>query len=498
MAAVRAGAVGISRSPRFTIFSSRGSDWSTPREATTTRKGRGYGISVTTAEMAQTRFKQRRKFMDLKMKLCDWTLFFAMSGLLLAIIDVEMTASQMPYRLISFSISHSGISFGLRVICIFLTVLLLLTLIAYHLVDTKIYLIETGNDHWRIGMTRERLMKLLLELLVCSICPFPDTGVVDWPLLGIEAAKSRERVYIPTNVLVVIPMFLRLYIICRFILMHSRQYQDCATRTIASLNHVGVDFRFVFKSQLYKRPLYVLGLGTLFFWTVVTWTLTQCERYTFPAISSIQHFFDYLWFVIITFFSIGYGDIQVQTFCGRGLAMLTAIVGTLFSSTLIALVGRRLALSSSEKRVNHLIAENQLTRDHKHAAARVLQNTWRSILLKRALEAHRSTQGALRLASAQRGLLRAVTLFRKTRWRLRMQLEEEDDYFTARRAFLETEDRLSKVRLRQNQLDSKLAQLFKNVELLTKIVNPQVTVNRSDSSLTVDTLKVNCSHRFST
>uniref|UniRef100_A0A1I7XJ27 SPX domain-containing protein n=1 Tax=Heterorhabditis bacteriophora TaxID=37862 RepID=A0A1I7XJ27_HETBA len=51
-----------------------------------------------------------------------------------------------------------------------------------------------------------------------------------------------------------------------------------------------------------------------------------------------------------------------------------------------------------------------------------------------------------------------------------MQQEEEDDYFTAKKAFLETEDRLLKVRVRQNLLDGKLVQLFENVQKLTDIV----------------------------
>lgn len=51
-----------------------------------------------------------------------------------------------------------------------------------------------------------------------------------------------------------------------------------------------------------------------------------------------------------------------------------------------------------------------------------------------------------------------------------MQMEDEDDFFTARRAFNETEDRLQKVRQRQSQLDGKISMLFENVEALTQAV----------------------------
>ena len=42
---------------------------------------------------------------------------------------------------------------------------------------------------------------------------------------------------------------------------------------------------------------------------------------------------------------------------------------------------------------------------HKHAAARVLQNTWRVVLRRRELEGN---DKSLRLAASQRGLLRAI------------------------------------------------------------------------------------------
>lgn len=249
--------------------------------------------------------------------------------------------------------------------------------------------------------------KILLETSETQL--LAETGYVLWPQLSNIAEKTRQHVSIPISVLLTLPMFLRFYIACRYMVLHSSQHQDTATRTIASLNHIAVDFRFVLKSEMYERPLFVLSIASLFFWCVVSWMLTQCERlvvcggarlhslknfrFAYPSISGFQHFADYLWFEIIvslgslwilnfwsfqTFFSIGYGDVQVNTYCGRCLAMLTAIVvsplitshlslylfqGTLFSSTLIALISRKLILTTSEKRVNHIIAENNITNE---------------------------------------------------------------------------------------------------------------------------------------
>ncbi|GMR59059.1 hypothetical protein PMAYCL1PPCAC_29254, partial [Pristionchus mayeri] len=476
MAAVRAGAIGLSRGNRYLVFSTNNrKDWSdegrnesgNESDRTSLRKGRGYGVSSISAQTAQSRYTQRKKMADLKLTLCDWTLVLAMFGLLLSIIDCEVSAGMNTHE---YSLFRHRLSLALRTSIILSTLMLLVVLSCYHIADTKIHLIETGADEWRVGMDRTRIIQISIELLVCAICPLPvvEGGSVTWPMLGQTAALTSRSFSLPINILLALPMFGRMYLLARYIVMHSSLYQDCATRTIASLNQVSVDFRFVMKSSLYAKPLTVLTVTSVIFWLIIAWCLTQCERYAWldvhPEIPGMQHFLDYLWFTIITFFSIGYGDIQVRTFCGRGLAMLTAIIGTLFASTLIALVSRKISLSSSEKRVNHLIDESKIVHRNKDAAARVLQATWRVVLQSRREEG----TGVLR--RAQRHLLTSILKFRKTRLRLRTNAEEEDDFFTARKAFLETEEHLSKVRRRQQQLNEQLNSLFGHVQSLTTMI----------------------------
>ncbi|GMT10611.1 hypothetical protein PFISCL1PPCAC_1908, partial [Pristionchus fissidentatus] len=477
MAAVRAGAIGLARGSRYLVFSTNNrKDWNedarnesgAESDGTSIRKGKGYGVSSISAETAQSRYTQRKKMSDLKLTLCDWTLVLAMFGLLLAIIDVEIAAGQ---NLEEFSVFRHRLSIGLRTSIILSTVILLFVLVCYHVADTKIHLIETGAEQWLVGVDSKRLINISMELIVCAICPLPvaDAGNVTWPMLGQSPIITRSHFKLPINVLLALPMFGRMYLLARYVVMHSSLYQDCATRTIASLNQVSVDFRFVMKSALYAKPLTLLSVTSVIFWFIIAWCLTQCERYawldTSPTIPGLQHFLDYLWFTIITFFSIGYGDVQVRTFCGRGLAMLTAIIGTLFASTLIALVSRKISLSSSEKRVNHLIDESKIVQRNKDAAARVLQATWRVVLMSRV---HEGDNGALR--RTQRHLLKSIIKFRKTRLRLRATNDEEDDFFTARKAFLETEEHLTKVRKRQNELNEQLNCLFGHVQSLTTMI----------------------------
>lgn len=52
-----------------------------------------------------------------------------------------------------------------------------------------------------------------------------DTGYVRWPILSNVPEKTRERITLPLNVLLALPMFLRLYIFGRYVVLHSSHYQ---------------------------------------------------------------------------------------------------------------------------------------------------------------------------------------------------------------------------------------------------------------------------------
>lgn len=144
---------------------------------------------------------------------------------------------------------------------------------------------------------------------------------------------------------------------------------------------------------------------------------------------------DYLWFEAVTFFAIGYGDLKVETYCGRGIAIVTGMLGSIFSALFTVLLSQRMLLSLAERRVNQVIAESKLVSQHRNAAARVLQSTWRVVRWQKKLENCRTSSKSIifHLRLAQRKLLRYVLEFRKIRWKLRMRQEDEDDSIVVRR-----------------------------------------------------------------
>lgn len=80
--------------------------------------------------------------------------------------------------------------------------------------------------------------------------------------------------------------------------------------------------------------------------------------------------------ISITFLSIGYGDMVPHTYCGKGVCLLTGIMGAGCTALVVAVVARKLELTKAEKHVHNFMMDTQLTKRVKNAAANVLRETW--------------------------------------------------------------------------------------------------------------------------
>lgn len=484
-AAARLGAYGYTEKPgHYTFYSSvplrsfrtASEDEQDHCRTRSSRHGKGYGVAALSDEAVHERFRQRTAMLQRRIWICDWSLYVALLGLALAIFDVEIVvasghAAQAPL-----------ISFFIRLVVIILTLLLDVLIVAYHVAEMQIIQVDTG--HMPVGMSRMRRVQLLIELVICSCCPFPGYEEVAWPRLSGQSGShfhfhhfSRQPlppIRIPLSTLMTIPMFLRLYLVGRYMVLHSSIIQDASTRAIAAINRISVSFPFVLKSLVCERPLTLVSGAALGFWVISSWIMTQCERYTSDNKRRNFHYLsDYAWFVAVTFFGIGYGDVQAETYCGRAIGITTGIVGSVFSSLLTVLLSQHMLLSIPEKRVNQVIAESWLSTLHKHAAARVLQSTWRVVRLRKKIECMSPSscgKTMFHLRMAQRNLLLSVYDFRRCRWKLRIRREEEDDVITVKRAFMETEERLRLLRRNQRVILDRVRLLTIQIDRLAALI----------------------------
>jgi len=88
----------------------------------------------------------------------------------------------------------------------------------------QLFVVDNCIDDWRIAMSVRRVLQLALELAICSVHPPPGAFYFEWrPVYNeIDDHDSDEADdlsgasrLVPVDALLALPMFLRLYLVCR-------------------------------------------------------------------------------------------------------------------------------------------------------------------------------------------------------------------------------------------------------------------------------------------
>ncbi|EMP39904.1 Small conductance calcium-activated potassium channel protein 2 [Chelonia mydas] len=141
---------------------------------------------------------------------------------------------------------------------------------------TKLFMVDNGADDWRIAMTYERIFFICLEILVCAIHPIPGNYTFTWTArLAFSYAPSTTTADV--DIILSIPMFLRLYLIARVMLLHSKLFTDASSRSIGALNKINFNTRFVMKTLMTICPGTVLLVFSISLWIIAAWTVRACE-----------------------------------------------------------------------------------------------------------------------------------------------------------------------------------------------------------------------------
>uniref|UniRef100_A0A8D0A7I4 Potassium calcium-activated channel subfamily N member 2 n=1 Tax=Sander lucioperca TaxID=283035 RepID=A0A8D0A7I4_SANLU len=235
-------------------------------------------------------------------------------------------------------------------------------------------MVDNAADDWRIAMTYERIFFICLEILVCAIHPIPGNYTFTWTArLAYSYVPSKTDADV--DIILSIPMFLRLYLIARVMLLHSKLFTDASSRSIGALNKINFNTRFVMKTLMTICPGTVLLVFTISLWIIAAWTVRACERYHDNQ-DTTSNFLGAMWLISITFLTIGYGDMVPNTYCGKGVCLLTGIMGAGCTALVVAVVAKKLELTKAEKHVHNFMMDTQLTKRVKNTAANVLRETW--------------------------------------------------------------------------------------------------------------------------
>lgn len=77
-------------------------------------------------------------------------------------------------------------------------------------------------EDWLLALSPKAAFTICLELLVCAIHPIPGDITLKWSSRDIQN-DEKASVDVPLDIVLSIPMFLRVYLLCR-LLSHPKTY----------------------------------------------------------------------------------------------------------------------------------------------------------------------------------------------------------------------------------------------------------------------------------
>ncbi|KAK3098159.1 hypothetical protein FSP39_016769 [Pinctada imbricata] len=429
------------------------------------------------------RLGKRKTLYERRKKISDYCLVFGMLGIILMILETELTMADVYTKDDVYSIVLKSL--------ISLSTLVLLALImAYHIVEIQLFAIDNCVEDWRIAISWRRCLQLGLELIVCAIHPIPGAFYFSWTTtnaiscdvsLGCELLTQK----VPVDILLSIPMFLRLYLIARVMLLHSRLFTDASSRSIGALNRINFDTHFVLKTLMHICPGTVMMVFMFSMWIITSWLLRACESYFDVRHANILNS---MWMISITFLSVGYGDIVPNTYCGRGISIATGVMGAGVTALIVAVLAKKLDLNRAEKHVHNFMMDTQLQKRLKNAAANVLRETW--LIYKYTKLMKRIDVAKVRVH--QRKFLQAIHSLRSVKMGQRKLAENQNTIvdmaktqMSIRDMVSEMKDNTAAVEKRVDEIEKKLAMLQGQLDMLPALIADRVISRRRDDTSVV-------------
>lgn len=311
------------------------------------------------------RLAKRKELFQRRKVICDFALFFAIFGIVLMVIETELCMSGVFNKVDTASLL-------MKVAISISTVTLLGFVLWYHVLDVKLYMCDNSLDDWTLAMSTKRILAITLEVVVYAIHPLPGRYDFSWTTYDPTSGRFSTTT-VPIDVTLSVPMFLRLFLVCRVFMLHSKLFTDASSQSLGALNRIHFNFKFIFKSMMTMCPEYVLTVLMVSVLLISSWLLRACEMYHDNTHSD---FLNTMWLVSITFLSVGYGDIVPESYCGRGIAVLTGMFGAGCTALVVAVLARKLELSRAEKYVHNFVIDVELDKRNKAAAADIIKAGW--------------------------------------------------------------------------------------------------------------------------
>ncbi|CAF1235159.1 unnamed protein product [Rotaria sordida] len=372
-------------------------------------------------------------------------------------------------------------SWSIKILISFSTFVLIGFIFQYHRLDLSLYAVNNSIEDSRVTLTNRKIFLIVLEILICAIHPMPRS----FPYrlnASVENISSNSSIstpysssYIDIDVALGLPMFARGYLLCRFIVFHSHLFLDASSRSIGYLNQISINYFFLIKVYVQQWPRRCIMTFCIMVFLIGSWCLRACD-YT----SNNEHLsmLDSMWLFIITFTTVGYGDIAPSTYCGRSIATIIGFLGVILIALLISVLTQKLLLDRSEKYVHNFVLNIQLAKEYKIEAANIIKFAFRVWYMKK----KNISLSSIHYLQAQRRLFQSIQSLQQNKQEQRKLIDsciDQIDLIAMHRnttvQTYEAKELLKKTKVKIDKIEEKLVEM--NININNTINDMQKTLN---------------------
>ena len=218
---------------------------------------------------------------------------------------------------------------------------------------------------------------MMLEIVLACVHPNMITRKLE---ASFDANIYNRNATYEVNDLLMIPCLIRFYSIIRLIVVRTNFYGSKVSR-VCKMMGIKLSYFFAIKCLIKKEPLKMwLSLLTVSV-MILSSMLKVLENYS----EQYQTFGNCIWNVLITMTTVGYGDISAKTNLGRIVAIVTAIIGTLFISMVSVTLSDLIDLDQKEVKCFDLYGRMENKKKLKNFSSKIFVLSFNLLSLKNKL-----------------------------------------------------------------------------------------------------------------
>lgn len=165
-------------------------------------------------------------------------------------------------------------------------------------------------------------------------------------------------------------VFLRLYLIAKYVKEHNMFVDNQATTLFASVTQTEISAFFLVKAYFLKFPFRIILTFYLLNIFLGGYLIYVIER-------TRNTYLDTVWMLVVTMTTLGFGDVVPKATLARAFVGFASVLGIFLMALFISVVHETLQLKQQEKRILACMENAEHINQKKNLAASCIQSSWR-------------------------------------------------------------------------------------------------------------------------